>query len=547
MKTKMCPPNTIRAAIRALGVIAVALALPIGAQAWQGMPITQLHVNGRNLQDTSGKNVLLHGYMQPSDAYFCGGSAEFVNPTGYYPSDAASALNFYKNVAELMSRTGSELGQSHGYSCSYVRYGDSPGWDSNGNLTDPDKLNRWINNVLVPYVQYCRSVGLYVVVCGGAGNVLPGGDGTKNMTAIYKQNLITYWTMVAGNSGIKNADNVMFEICNEPVAIETSLGNGQWGSGTDAFNHAFQIYMQDICNAIRNTGANNVIWVPSLAWDSSLWQFVNYPISGNNIGYVGHWYPFGDFNANDFTSNFNNNWKPCADRYPVIVTECAWDPNASWSGAIGDTSSFGNTTKSLFDGEGNINWVIGMVGDDIGNLSGGWNNITFPTTQCGQSAFAWWPTYMWAGPSGGNLTAGNGTFKIIERGSGKAIDATGAGTANGTQIEQWTYNGGNNQKWTLTSLGGSTYKIIGVQSGRSLDITANGTANGTAVELWDYNGGNNQKFAFSGTDSGYYRITPQNATGSCLDLTGNSTADGALLELWTWNGGVNQQWGLQSP
>src|SRR6185312_11364357 len=138
--------------------IAAALALPIGAQAWQGMPITQLHVNGRNLQDTSGKNVILHGYMEPSDAYFCGGSAEFVNPTGYYPSDAASALSFYERVAELMSRTGPELGQNHGYTCSYVRYGESPGWDSNGNLADPDKLNRWINNVLVPYAQYCRSV-----------------------------------------------------------------------------------------------------------------------------------------------------------------------------------------------------------------------------------------------------------------------------------------------------------------------------------------------------------------------------------------------------
>lgn len=523
------------------------VAFTMSAQAWQGMPISQLHVNGRNLQDTSGKNVLLHGYMQPSDCFFNGGcGAEFVDPTGYYPSDAASALSYFEKVAELMSRTSSELGQSHGYTCSYVRYGDSPGWDSNGNLADPNELSRWINNVLVPYVQYCRSVGLYVCVAGGAGNVLPGGDGTKNMTAIFKRNLITYWTMVASNSGIKNADNVMFEICNEPVAIETSLGNGQWGSGTDAFNAAFQTYMQDICNAIRGTGANNMIWVPSLAWDGTLWQFVKYPISGNNIGYIGHWYPFGDFNSNDFISHFNSQWKPCADLYPVLVTECAWDPHASWSGAIGDTSSFGNTTKSLFDAEGNISWDIGMTGDDIGNLGGGWNNITYPTTQCGQAAFAWWPTYMWSGPSG-NLTVGNGTFKIIERGSGKAIDAIANGTANGTQIDQWTYNGGNNQKWTLTSLGGSTYKIIGVQSGRSLDIFGNGTANGTVVDLWDYNGGNNQKFAFSSTDSGYYRITPQNATGSCLDLTGNSTADGALLDLWSWNSGVNQQWGLQSP
>ena len=106
---------------------------------------------------------------------------------------------------------------------------------------------------------------------------------------------------------------------------------------------------------------------------------------------------------------------------------------------------------------------------------------------------------------------------------------------------------GSNQKWTLTSLSTGIYKVIGVQSGRSLDIAASGTANGTKVELWDYNGGNNQKFGFSATDSGYYRITPQNATGSCLDVNGASTADGAIVQLWTYGGGNNQQWIPQAP
>jgi WD40 repeat protein len=99
----------------------------------------------------------------------------------------------------------------------------------------------------------------------------------------------------------------------------------------------------------------------------------------------------------------------------------------------------------------------------------------------------------------------------------------------------------------LTSLGGNIFKVIGVQSGRSLDIAASGTANGTKVELWDYSGGSNQQMAFSGTDSGYYRITPQNATGSCLDVNGASTADGALVQLWQYLSGNNQQWSPQAP
>ena len=131
-------------------------------------------------------------------------------------------------------------------------------------------------------------------------------------------------------------------------------------------------------------------------------------------------------------------------------------------------------------------------------------------------------------PCGGSGPA-NGTYKLIARHSGKALDANGNRTANGTQIIQWTYGGGSNQKWTLTSLGGSIYKVIGVQSGRSLDIAASGTANGTKVELWDYRGGNNQKFILTATDSGYYRISPTKRTGSCLDVNGASTADGAMF------------------
>ena len=149
-----------------------------------------------------------------------------------------------------------------------------------------------------------------------------------------------------------------------------------------------------------------------------------------------------------------------------------------------------------------------------------------------------------AGSSG---TVANGTYKLIARHSGKSMDAYGWGTANGTQINQWTYGSGNNQKWTMTSLGNNVYKVINVNAGKSLDINGWATANGTKVQLWDYSGGSNQQFAFAGTDSGYYRITPQNATGSCLDVNAASTADGALVQLWNYGGGYNQQWSPQAP
>jgi hypothetical protein len=151
----------------------------------------------------------------------------------------------------------------------------------------------------------------------------------------------------------------------------------------------------------------------------------------------------------------------------------------------------------------------------------------------------------WGANSGG--TVANGTYKIISRHSGKAMDAAGWGTANGTQIHQWTYSGGNNQRWTLTDRGSGQYSMIGVHSGKAIDINGWSSANGTKVQLWTYGGGNNQKFTLTATSSGYYRVTPVHATGSCLDVAGVSTADGALVHLWSYGGGNNQQWAFQAP
>ncbi|RYD93465.1 MAG: hypothetical protein EOP54_19120, partial [Sphingobacteriales bacterium] len=92
---------------------------------------------------------------------------------------------------------------------------------------------------------------------------------------------------------------------------------------------------------------------------------------------------------------------------------------------------------------------------------------------------------------GGAGPIANGTYRIVNRHSGHSLEATGQGTANGTQIVQYSYNGGSNQKWVVTSLGGDVYKIVGQQSNRSLDVTGQSVANGALIKLYDDNGGAN--------------------------------------------------------
>lgn len=141
----------------------------------------------------------------------------------------------------------------------------------------------------------------------------------------------------------------------------------------------------------------------------------------------------------------------------------------------------------------------------------------------------------------------NGTYKIINRNSGLALDVCGASTSNGAQIDQYGYKAAGNQKWTVTCQGDGSYKIVGVASGLSLDDSSSSSANGNKIQLWGCNGGANQAWILTPTCSGNYRIAPSCAPGSCLDVTGASTANSTVVQLWSANGGANQDWSFQAP
>jgi endoglucanase len=540
--------------------ITATVALTISVQAYQGSTTPKLHVSGRFLQDTSNKNVNLHGWVQATDTWFNGGGARFSNPTDWNnTANVAGMLNFMRDAATVMSDTSPKYGRTHGWYATFVRFNcDAPGgWNNQDGLVNASQFNGWIQNFVVPYANHLRSRGLYLVLCAN-GPINSANNGTHNAGQVEQQRLITFWQTVANAPGVKSVDNVMFELQNEPVQIETSFGANNWGSGSGPYFQAFRNYTQPIINAIRNTGADNVIWVSSLGWQGEPHGWAQYPFTGSNIGVACHFYPAygGVYNSATAMQNlWNSNYKPASDRWPLMITECMWYPGGTGYEDLfnGTTAGFGNNLKSRIDSAGNVQFVVGFLGDHLVNLANSTPaNCGLGTKEGTQAYFSWLPGYACAAPTGssGCSSGGpvaNGTYRIIARHSGKAMDAFGAGTANGTQIIQWTYGGGNNQRWTVTNRGNNQYSIVGVQSGRAVEVSGGGTGNGTKVQLWDYLGTAHQKHTFTATSGGYYRITPTHATGSCLDVSGVSTADGALVHLWTYGGGNNQQWAFQAP
>lgn len=148
-----------------------------------------------------------------------------------------------------------------------------------------------------------------------------------------------------------------------------------------------------------------------------------------------------------------------------------------------------------------------------------------------------------------NIVAGtaqsipNGLYKIFAKHSAKPMEVYANGTANGSNVDQWSANDCPCQKWQVTNMGAGKYAIVGLSSGKYLDVNGASTADGANVQIWQSTGGDNQRFYFTPTSDGYYRITPVHS-GKAVEVYNISTADGANVDQWTYNGGDNQQWML---
>jgi hypothetical protein len=137
----------------------------------------------------------------------------------------------------------------------------------------------------------------------------------------------------------------------------------------------------------------------------------------------------------------------------------------------------------------------------------------------------------------------SGTYTIQNRNSGLVMDVSGLSQADGASVMQGTPNGGANQQFTFTHLGGGVYKVLAVHSGKSLDVKDVSTADGALVHQWTYSGGANQQFIAQLNSEGYYKLVAKHSS-EVLEIGNSSAANGALVQQWLDNGSATQQWRL---
>jgi len=147
-------------------------------------------------------------------------------------------------------------------------------------------------------------------------------EGSSAQQPMADTNSKRFWTELA--NAYKNDGRVLFELYNEPTDIpwDVWLHGGSTGGYT-------AVGMQDLYDAIRGAGAENVVIAGGVHWAYQLSGVSSAPIVGYNIMYATHPYDKSDNQPPSWDASFG--FLATNDIAPVIATEFG-DGNAQCTG-----------------------------------------------------------------------------------------------------------------------------------------------------------------------------------------------------------------------
>lgn len=141
---------------------------------------------------------------------------------------------------------------------------------------------------------------------------------------------------------------------------------------------------------------------------------------------------------------------------------------------------------------------------------------------------------------------GNGYYKIISKISGKALTVESSNPSVGSKIIQKTDENLDTQKWIIKETDVNTYYIYSKCGNLCIDVPSGNTSSGNKLQLWGENGTNSQRFIFvkreitgkKTINDGIYKINLKN--NKVFDIDGGKFNACANLQTWA-NANVQQQ------
>ncbi|MFC1504057.1 PKD domain-containing protein [Spirochaetota bacterium] len=137
------------------------------------------------------------------------------------------------------------------------------------------------------------------------------------------------------------------------------------------------------------------------------------------------------------------------------------------------------------------------------------------------------------------------TYVLQAKCSSKVCDVETHSTAEGANVIQYTYGGGENQQWILESTGDGYYVITAQHSGLCMDVAGASQVDGANVHQWTYISVANQEWSISETGDGYFVITARHS-GKTLSVENSSSVNAANIIQMDYSGADGQKWNLLS-
>lgn len=139
------------------------------------------------------------------------------------------------------------------------------------------------------------------------------------------------------------------------------------------------------------------------------------------------------------------------------------------------------------------------------------------------------------------------TYRLKNVNSKLYMQVEGAKAENGANVQQWgTADGVIHDIWKFIDAGDGCYYIasaVGDGGTYMLDVAGKKTANGTNVDIYQFNGGENQKFMITANADGSYKLRTKISGGkSAVEIADASVQSGANVQQWEINGANCQDW-----
>jgi endoglucanase len=292
----------------------------------------QLHVSGNKLLDANGNTVVLHGVDRSGTEYAC------VQGNGIFdgPNDQASitAMKSWGPVNAVRV----PLNEACWNGESYVTAADAGANYISAIKAYVSLLN---SNGIVAILDLHWTDGSYTGPSAGSCTSAEVAEAFCQKPMPDSAEAIPFWTSVA--STFKGNDAVIFDLFNEPFASRADNNNTTegwqcWETGSPCTGISYPVAgMQQMVNAVRSTGANNVLMLGGEEYANDLTDWLQFEPTDPDHNLAASFHSY-NFNTCNTQSCWTSEVAPVAASVPVIAGEigendCAGtyiDPLTTW-------------------------------------------------------------------------------------------------------------------------------------------------------------------------------------------------------------------------